>query len=74
MGGGSPPSLSLAQMGRALLSSSNNWMMAKWQDLVPEQEVSMMLALLTSSPYYPLMTNLSNPSLTDSALTLGQPH
>ena len=51
--GGSPPSLSLAQMGRALLSSSNNWMTVKWWDLVPEQEVSMMLALLTSLPHHP---------------------
>ena len=64
--GGSPPSLSPAQMGRALLSSSNNWMMAKWQDLVPKQEVSMMLALLTSLPYHPSTTDLSNPSLTGS--------
>ena len=64
--GGSPPSLSLAQMGRALLSSLNNWMTVKWWDLVPEQEVSMMLALLTSLPHHPSMTNLSNPSLTGS--------
>ena len=60
--GGSLPSLSLAQMGRALLSSSNNWTMAEWWDLVLEQEVSMMLTLLTSSPHHPLTTNLLSPS------------
>ena len=64
--GGSPPSLPPAQIGRALLSSSNNWMTAEWWDLAPEQEASMMLALLTSLPYHPLMTNPSNPSLTGS--------
>ena len=69
--GGSLPSLSLAQMGRALLSSSNNWMMAEWQDLAPKQEVSMMLTLLTSLPYHPLMINLLNPSLTASMPTSG---
>ena len=69
--GGSPPPLSLAQMGRALLSSSNNWMKEEWWDLAPEQEVSMMLTLLTSLPHHPLMTNLSNPSLTGSAHTSG---
>ena len=68
---GSPPSLSLAQMGRALLSSSNNWTMAKWQDLVPEQEVSMMLVLLTSSPYHPSTTDLSSPSPTGSTPASG---
>ena len=69
--GDSPPSLSLAQMGRALLSSLNNWMMAEWQDLVPEQEVSMMLALLTSSPHHPSTTDLSSPSPIDSTPASG---
>ena len=68
---GSPPSLSLAQMGRALLYSSSNWMTDEWWDLVPEQEVSMMLTLLTSSPHHPLMTNLLNPSPIGSTLTFG---
>ena len=71
MMGGSPPSLSLAQMGKALLSSSNSWMMAEWWDLALEQEVSMMLTLLTSLLHHPSMTNLSNPSLTGSAPTSG---
>ena len=39
----SPYLLSPMQVGRVLLSSSSNWMMDEWQDLVPWQEVSMML-------------------------------
>ena len=68
---GSPPSLSPAWMGRALPSSSSNWMMAEWQDLAPKQEVSMMLTLLTSLPYHPLMTDLLNPFPTGSAPASG---
>ena len=69
--GGSPPSLSLAQMGRAPLSLSNNWMTAKWRDLVPEQEVSMILTLLTSLQHHPSMTDLSSPSPTGSVPASG---
>ena len=49
--------LSQDQMGRVLLSSSSNWTMDKWQDLVPWQEASMMLALSTFSPHWSLMSN-----------------
>ena len=69
--GGSLLSQSPAQMGRALISSSGNWTMAEWQDLAPEQEVSMMLTLLTSLPYCPSTTNLSSPSPTGSAPASG---
>ena len=53
--------LSPVQMGRVLLSSSSNWTMDEWQDLVPWQEVSMMLISSTSSLHQPSMTDPLNP-------------
>ena len=61
-----PHLLSLAQMGRVLLSSSSSWMMDKWQDLVPWQEASMMLVSSTYTLHWPSMTGPSSPSPTGS--------
>ena len=54
----SPYLLSLVQMGNILLSSSSNWTMEEWWDLVPWQEVSMMLI---SSTYLLHQPSTSNP-------------
>ena len=67
----SPYLLSPMQMGRVLLSSSSNWMMDEWQDLVPWQEVSMMLILLSSSWHQPLTNNPWSHSPTGSTPTSG---
>ena len=62
----SPYLLPPVQMGTILLSSSSNWMMEEWQDLVLWQEVSMMLVSSTYSLHRPSMNNPSNPSPTGS--------
>ena len=67
----SPYLLSLMQVGRVLLSSSNNWMMDKWWDLVLWQEASMMLISSTSSLHCPSMSNPWNHFPTGSAPTSG---
>ena len=62
----SPHLLSLAQMGRVLLSSSSSWTMDEWWDLAPWQEASMMLMSSTDMLHWPLMTNPLSPSPTGS--------
>ena len=63
--------LSPMQMWRVLLSSSSNWTMDKWQDLVPWQEASMMLMSSTSSLHQPLMINCLSPFPTSSVPASG---
>ena len=67
----SPHLLSLVQMGTVLLSSLSNWTTDEWQDLVPWQEVSMMLILSTSLLHWPSTINHSNPFPTGSTPASG---